>query len=94
MIPFLKPSKGYKYIITIIKCFSKYTFAVALKKKASIDIVRLFMPILKINTKSSYNQTKDKNGIVTPKQVTTGLSYRSLFHTFRKNESKISPFRV
>lgn len=33
MIPYTKLNKGYKYILTMINCFSKYAFAVPMKTK-------------------------------------------------------------
>ena len=41
--------QGYKYILTIINCFSKYAFTIPLKTKSSNDIVKALSPILRAN---------------------------------------------
>jgi len=38
MIPFHKSNKGYKYIMTIINCFSKFAIAIPLKSKKSHEV--------------------------------------------------------
>lgn len=47
MIPFALVNKGYKYILTMINCFSKIAIAVPLKSKKAIEIVNALKPILK-----------------------------------------------
>ena len=47
MIPFAKINKGYKYIMTIINCFSKYAIAIPLKTKKAFEIVAALTPVLK-----------------------------------------------
>ena len=49
MISFSKLNKGYKYILTVINCFSKFAFAVPLKSKASHEIVKALRPILHLS---------------------------------------------
>lgn len=56
MIPYSKSNKGYKYILTIINCFSKVAFAIPLKTKSSNDIVTALTPILRAN-KMNHLQT-------------------------------------
>lgn len=46
MIPYARTNKGYKYIMTVINCFSKFAFAVPLKTKSSDEIVSALEPIL------------------------------------------------
>lgn len=48
MIPFSKINKGFKYIMTVINCFTKYAFAVPLKTKTANEIVINLEPILKM----------------------------------------------
>ena len=47
MIPFARVNEGYKYILTMINCFTKYALAVPLKTKKADDIVEALKPILK-----------------------------------------------
>lgn len=46
MIPFSRFNKGFKYIMTIINCFSKFAIAIPLKSKSANDIVNALEPIL------------------------------------------------
>lgn len=46
MIPHSKLNKGFKYILTMINCFTKYAFAVPLKDKSGPEIVRAITPIV------------------------------------------------
>jgi hypothetical protein len=45
MQQFSKENKGFKYLLTIIDCFSKYLWAVPLKTKNSNNIVEAFKVI-------------------------------------------------
>lgn len=56
MIPYTKINKGYKYILTMINCFSKYAFAVPMKTKSSSEVVKVLKPILQ-NNKMNHLQT-------------------------------------
>lgn len=46
MQPYSKVNKGYRYIMTIINCFSKFAFAIPLKDKSGIEVARALEPIL------------------------------------------------
>jgi hypothetical protein len=46
MIPFAGVNKGYRYILTMINCFSKYAIVVPLKTKRADEIVAALKPIL------------------------------------------------
>ncbi len=43
---FSRENKGYKYILVVIDCFSKYAWCVALKKKNAEDVTDAFEQIL------------------------------------------------
>lgn len=47
MIPYSKVNKGYKYIMAVINCFTKFAITVPLKSKNSSDIHSALEPILK-----------------------------------------------
>lgn len=47
MIPYSKVNKGYKYIMAVINCFTKFAIAVPLKSKNAGDIHSALEPILK-----------------------------------------------
>lgn len=46
MTNFAKLNSGYKYILTIINCFTKYAIAVPLKSKSGNEVEKLLEPIL------------------------------------------------
>lgn len=46
MIPYSRVNKGYKYIMTMINCFTKVAFAVPLKSKAAKEVALALEPIL------------------------------------------------
>lgn len=46
MLPFSKVNKGYKYILVLINCFSKYAIAKPIKSKNANEIERVLKPIL------------------------------------------------
>lgn len=58
MVPFTQINNGYKYILTIINCFSKYAYAIPLLSKHASSIVEAIKPILSKN-KMKYLQTDD-----------------------------------
>lgn len=47
MSSFSKLNKGYKFILTIINCFSKLAFAFPLKSKRALEVENVLEPILK-----------------------------------------------
>ncbi|RZF31937.1 hypothetical protein LSTR_LSTR011534 [Laodelphax striatellus] len=46
MIPYARQNKGYRYIITIINCLSKFALAIPIKSKSADDVVKAMHPIL------------------------------------------------
>lgn len=69
MIPFSKLNRGYKYILCVIDCFTKYAWAVPLKSKTGKDVTNAMSEILTYrspkllqvdNGKEFYNAIFDK----------------------------------
>ena len=54
MQPYSKINKGYKYIMTIINCFSKFAFAVPLKDKSGPVVAKALEPILAKNKMKNF----------------------------------------
>lgn len=50
MIPYSKENKGYKYILVVINCFSKFVWALPLKNKTGVEVSRMMEKILKKQT--------------------------------------------
>ncbi|KAL7291743.1 hypothetical protein TKK_0014530 [Trichogramma kaykai] len=46
MIPYSSTNKGFKYILTVIDCFSKFAWAIPLKSKRGEDVTAAFSSIL------------------------------------------------
>lgn len=46
MIPYAKQNKNFKYILTIIDIFSKYSWAITVKTKSSKDVTRAMCKII------------------------------------------------
>lgn len=46
MQPYAKLNKGYRYIMTMINCFTKFALAVPLKDKTGLEVVKALEPIL------------------------------------------------
>lgn len=40
MIPYAKVNKNYRYLLTVIDCFSKYAWALPLKSKTGVDVTK------------------------------------------------------
>lgn len=49
MIPYARINKGYKYIMTVINCFSKFAYAIPLKTKTGGEVVKALEPVLREN---------------------------------------------
>lgn len=68
MIPFSKRNKGFKYILCVIDCFTKFAWTVPLKSKTGVEITKAMSKILAVrspkllqvdNGKEFYNKTFD-----------------------------------
>jgi Integrase core domain len=45
MIPYARLNGGYKYLLTVIDCFTKYAWAVAVKSKSAKDVTRAMVTV-------------------------------------------------
>ncbi|VEN47572.1 unnamed protein product [Callosobruchus maculatus] len=50
MIPYSKEDKGYKYILVVINCFSKFSWALPLKNKTGKEVSKAMETVLKQQT--------------------------------------------
>jgi hypothetical protein len=53
MLPYSGVNKGYKYILTMINCLSKFAFAIPLKTKTGAEVAKALEPIFKKHKMSS-----------------------------------------
>lgn len=58
MIPYARQNSGFKYILAVIDCFSKYAWAVPLKKKTAKDVTVAIEKILKERTPKNLQTDK------------------------------------
>lgn len=58
-IPHAKINKGYKYLLLVIDCYSKYLWTRALKSKTASEVSDAFESILKLDRKPKNLQTDD-----------------------------------
>lgn len=47
MDKYSRDNNGFKYLLTVINCFSKYAWAIPLKRKTSAEVSKAFETILK-----------------------------------------------
>ena len=64
MQKFAKLNKGYRYLLTCIDIFSKYSWVIPLKDKKGINVKNALEKYLKNENLSFYGQTKVKNFII------------------------------
>lgn len=50
MIPYAKINNGYKYILIVINCFSKFVWAFPLKSKSAAEVPKNMEKVFKIQT--------------------------------------------
>jgi len=63
MQEFAKGNNGYRYLLTIIDCFSKYAWAIAIKNKTADEIVNVFQRIFKKRKPKKLQTDKGKEFI-------------------------------
>lgn len=88
MIPFATVNKGYKYILTMINCFSKYAIAVPLKSKTAREVVSALKPILEIH-KMKHFQT-DQGTEWFNSQIQSLLKIHNINHYYTHSATKAS----
>lgn len=88
MIPHSKSNKGYKYILTVIDCFSKTATCIPLKNKSSSEVSTAMESILKKN-KMKHLQTDDGREFFNRQFSDLMLKY-NINHYSTKSEKKAS----
>lgn len=89
MIPYAKLNKGYKYILTIINCFSKFAFAIPLKTKTSNEIVKAITPILQTNKMNHLQTDKGKEWYNEPVQKLLNKYNINHYSTYSEKKASI-----
>lgn len=90
MIPYKAFNKGYKYILTLINCFSKVAFAEPVKTKTGIEISKTMERILKANKLKFRHLQTDKGKEYYNKQFADLMKRYSVNHYSTNGETKAS----
>lgn len=84
-------NRGYKYIVAVIDCFSKYAWCVPIKKKTADEIIRAFKLIFDTTTRRPINLQSDKGREFTNKNFAVFLKqYAVNFFTANDPATKAS----
>lgn len=60
MLPYSRENKGYRYILTLINCFSKLGFAIPLKTKQGKEVALALEPIFKQHKTANFQTDQGK----------------------------------
>ena len=87
MIKYSKQNKNYKYILTVIDFFSKYSWCYPLKSKKSEEIINSFKDIFKKSKRKPKFIQSDEGSEFTNTQTQTFFKNNNIkwYHTFNKD---------
>ena len=87
MIKYSKQNKNYKYILTVIDFFSKYSWCYPLKSKKSEDIINSFKDIFKKSKRKPKLIQSDEGSEFTNIQTQTFFKNNNIkwYHTFNRD---------
>ena len=88
MLPFASVNKGYKYILTMINCFSKYAIAVPLKTKTAKEVVIALKPILEIHKMKHFQTDQGKEWFNS--HIQSLLKHFNINHYYTHSDKKAS----
>ncbi|KAK7595000.1 hypothetical protein V9T40_001433 [Parthenolecanium corni] len=85
-------NKGYNYIFNVIDTFSKFLFAVPLKKKSGEEVAVAFSKILKTSNRCPTKLHVDRGKEFVNKEFQTVLKENKIemYHTFNEEKSAIA----
>jgi hypothetical protein len=86
MRDFAKDNGNYNYILTIIDCFSKYSFAVPLKSKSSKEIIKALKLVFQEKKCAPFRTDRDTEFCNT--DVRRYLNRENVFH-FTSHDQEI-----
>jgi len=91
MQKFADDNDGYKYILNVIDCFSKYAWAVPLKSKTTHEVLEALKKIIKDSGRKPEKIWSDAGGEFVSKEVKSWLKENNitLYHTYSENKSSI-----
>ena len=87
MIKYSKQNKNYKYILTVIDFFSKYSWCYPLKSKKSEEIINSFKDIFKKSKRKPLMIQSDEGSEFTNNQTQTFFKNNNIkwYHTFNRD---------
>lgn len=88
MIPYSEENDGFKYLLTVIDCFSKYAFVIPIKNKNGSTTSQAFQTIFK-QRKPKKIQT-DKGKEYYNKEINKLFKANNIIHFFTESDKKAS----
>ena len=84
-----KHNDGYRYLLTVIDCFSKYAWAIPLKKKDSQTVLEGFQSLFKISAPRIPKKLHtDKGKEFLNKEVQDYFKTKNIFHFVTNSDTK------
>jgi hypothetical protein len=88
MIPYSKFNRGYKYIMTIIDCFTKKAFAYPMKSKTAVEVENVLRPFLASHKFHHFQTDQGKEWF--NEKISSLLKKHGINHYFTFTEKKAS----
>ncbi|QKS69576.1 putative integrase [Drosophila-associated adintovirus 2] len=91
MIPFFKQNDGYRYLLTVIDTFSKFSYAEPVKSKSANDIVEALRKVFKNSKKTPKNIQSDQGKEFFNKQFLGLMNEMNInhYHTYTHLKASI-----
>src|SRR5436190_5982665 len=89
MIPFSKSNKGFKYILTMINCFTKFAIAVPLKSKTAIEIENVLKQILPHHPMKHFQTDQGTEWFNSKVKLLLNKFNINHYHTFSEKKASI-----
>ena len=83
-----KENDGYRYLLTVIDCFSKYAWIVPLKKKDTLTTLEGFKTLFQQTTRKPERLQTDKGTEFMNKEVQNFFKSKNIHHFFSNSDMK------
>lgn len=92
MQQYAKYNIGYRYILIVIDCYSKFVWAIPLKNKSGITVTRAFLAVLKDSGYSPKNLQTDQGTEYFNKEFTQVMKKYNInhYHTFSTKKAAMA----
>lgn len=91
MTKFWKHNKGYKYILNIVDCFTRYAWSIPIKNKIANTLINAFDEVIKTGEKPK-KLWIDQGGEFVNKKMKAYLQYHNIkiYHTYGEHKASIA----